>query len=344
MQFVYFIQAKSRINDDNEKQIIKIGSSFNVAQRLKQLQTSNGNKLELLNQFECRDAKTLERKLHHHYKDFRIEGEWFEFSNKELENYYDITTKFVIDIDKKLDQHTCKDCNFSTYRKENFDKHNQSYSHLQKTNPAILNTQTMKTHECHKCNKLFKYKTDYTRHMNRKNPCNSKLLIGSQLAPKCSQEPSDENGNIQMINNKTDDLKCKQCHKLFSKKSNLTRHLNGKCKSTNQIENSEEKIFKRLLQEMEKQKIEVAKMMEEKNKQINELTTEVKKLKTKKVLVKGNRKTINSHNTNNSHNNTTNNTANIGQQNNINVKLVAFKREDLSFITDDVYKKILNKG
>ena len=29
----------------------------------------------------------------------------------------------------------------------------------------------MKTYECEKCSKMFKQKIDYTRHLNRKYPC-----------------------------------------------------------------------------------------------------------------------------------------------------------------------------
>ena len=307
MQFVYFIQAKSRINDENEKekQIIKIGSSFNVPQRLKQLQTSNGNKLELLNQFECKDAKLLEKKLHNYYKDFRIEGEWFEFSTNELENYYDITTKFVLDINKKLDLHTCNICDFSTYRKENFDKHNKSYSHLRKINPdAIIDT---KNYECNRCHKSFKVKTDYTRHMNRKNPCN---LAIPNSATSCQAVPNIPDQDITKLINiltglkSTNELKknqtnisdvkykCEYCHTSFAQKSSLNRHLNGRCKiKTEKDSNGEnsEDIFRSLLAEYEeKHRMELEEMkqkMEKKNDQINELVTEVKKL-NKKVLVK----------------------------------------------------------
>ena len=49
--------------------------------------------------------------------------------------------------------------------------------------------------------------------------------------------------------------------------------------------------------------------------------------------------------TNNTINNTTNNIKQMNNQlNNINIKVLAFRKEDLSHIKEDVYKKILNKG
>jgi uncharacterized Zn-finger protein len=57
-------------------------------------------------------------------------------------------------------------------------------------------------HKCNRCSKKFTYKSDYTRHKNRKTIC----LNDSQKSP---------------------DFKCQKCNKPFSSKSNLTRHING---------------------------------------------------------------------------------------------------------------------
>ena len=189
----------------------------------------------------------------------------------------------------------------------------------------------MVEYKCDKCHKSFNRKSNFDYHMNKKFPCR----INEPDEP--INEPTEplsepKNSNVTSV------PICPSCQTKFATKSSLKRHLNGRCKKVNNVlpvtENTED-ILKQLLLEYEQHKMEVAKMMEEKNKEINELRTEMKKLNAKKNV-----KIINNKNK-------INNTANIGQinqNNNINVKLVAFKKEDLSFITDDIYKKILNKG
>lgn len=56
-------------------------------------------------------------------------------------------------------------------------------------------------YKCNLCNKEFKKKTDYTRHLNRKNPC--------------------------VIN-----LTCLVCGIKFARKDSLNRHINDKCKKS----------------------------------------------------------------------------------------------------------------
>jgi len=56
---------------------------------------------------------------------------------------------------------------------------------------------------CEKCNKEFNQKSNYIKHINRKNPCN--------------------NEEINFIT-----YKCNKCFKEFNKKSNYTNHINKK--------------------------------------------------------------------------------------------------------------------
>jgi len=113
--------------------------------------------------------------------------------------------------------------------------------------------------------------------------------------------------------------KCYYCDKKFGRYDSLNRHITNSCKIKNQIEEEKEKIFKYLVTEMDK-----------KNNEINELkkTTEQIRSEIKKVKYIDNRKIIN-----NTQNNYTNN-----------IKLVAFGQEDLSYISDQICSKILNKG
>jgi len=69
MNFVYFIA-------DLEKDVVKIGTSKNPKFRLKQLQTSNSNRLALLGYVEGNVSK--ERYLQTYFRKYWLSGEWFK--------------------------------------------------------------------------------------------------------------------------------------------------------------------------------------------------------------------------------------------------------------------------
>ena len=58
--------------------MIKIGRSRHPQKRLKQLQTGNPNKLRLIKSFEGQGWR--EGFLHERLKEFRLEGEWFDYN------------------------------------------------------------------------------------------------------------------------------------------------------------------------------------------------------------------------------------------------------------------------
>ena len=71
--YVYFIT-------DNHGHI-KIGKTDDTYKRLKELQTGNPYKLSILLTImmtSVNDAFSLEQELHQLFKDYRLEGEWFE--------------------------------------------------------------------------------------------------------------------------------------------------------------------------------------------------------------------------------------------------------------------------
>lgn len=204
----------------------------------------------------------------------------------------------------------------------------------------------MVQYKCDKCNKLFDKKSNFLYHINRKIPCfdqSSLIQNESEKSKKeCKRYTASNNDKAYSDLVERNELQCQDCDKIFSSKSNLNRHLNGRCKEiNNNNENEKTQIFEKLLREVEELK-ERNKQIEEKNNQIEKTNHKLLKEVTKLKSCKKSPNNINSNNTN---------TANIGQinnnninNNNINIKLVAFKKEDVSFITDDVYKKILNKG
>ncbi len=66
---------------------IKIGITINNPSiRLKQLQTSNPNRLKLIHYIEAEDFKLIERRLHHLFKIYktRYKGEWFNLPKEAI--------------------------------------------------------------------------------------------------------------------------------------------------------------------------------------------------------------------------------------------------------------------
>jgi hypothetical protein len=122
-------------------------------------------------------------------------------------------------------------------------------------------------------------------------------------------------------------LICDYCNNIFSTNSNLHRHKRS-CKIKKQKDSEKEDIFKKLFGQLNEQNEHLKKL----EKKVDNLTIENKELKSISID-----KNIN----NNNCNNTTNNT-----QNNINntINIVPFGEEDLSSISDKVYKIILKKG
>ena len=74
--FVYFI---------SDGEYVKIGKGTNPTERLRELQTGNGRKLELISLIPCKDessAYKVETALHDIYKLYRLCGEWFDILKK----------------------------------------------------------------------------------------------------------------------------------------------------------------------------------------------------------------------------------------------------------------------
>jgi hypothetical protein len=68
---------------------IKIGVSEHPAKRLRELQTGNSAKLEILSTVECvsgEHAYSVERALHTLYADRSVSGEWFNVTREQIED------------------------------------------------------------------------------------------------------------------------------------------------------------------------------------------------------------------------------------------------------------------
>ena len=164
-------------------------------------------------------------------------------------------------------------------------------------------------YKCVSCDKPFKYKSDYERHINRKTPCN-------------------ENDLLLLIQKKKT---CQYCNKVFKRADSIPDHLtickikleDDKLKEKQQKEIDNKIILEQLLKEMH----------EVKQKNL-EMHNEIQLLKSDKIcnktktIVKGNM----------------NNTNNIQQNIHNEIKIIAYGKEDLSYITNENYRLILNKG
>lgn len=72
-KYVYLIFSE-------ENGAYKVGVSKNPANRVKQLQTGNSERLVLKNKYESEYYKQIEKYFHSMYSQEKKEGEWFNFS------------------------------------------------------------------------------------------------------------------------------------------------------------------------------------------------------------------------------------------------------------------------
>lgn len=71
-------------------ELYKIGSSDNPEERIKQLQTANGEQLELIETFETNYKFKLETALHRRFLPSKTLGEWFILKEEDIKNFKSI--------------------------------------------------------------------------------------------------------------------------------------------------------------------------------------------------------------------------------------------------------------
>ena len=226
-------------------------------------------------------------------------------------------------------------------------------------------------YKCIKCNKEFHQKSNYEVHIRRKYSCNKKykqeidtntesIIIppkSSNLPPNASKIPPESSNNppnisynsndlIDIKNNIVEDeMKCHYCNKFFTRRDNLNRHMDERCKIKNKqihvIENlklkEENEKLKEENNELKKNFISIYKEIDD-IKQNNQIAT-VSKAKTT------NSHSHNTTNTNSHSHNTNNGSINSNNINNIqNNFSVNFGSEDTSRLTDDEILRVLKSG
>lgn len=170
----------------------------------------------------------------------------------------------------------------------------------------------MPIYECQTCKKQFKQKCDYDRHLKKKKPCSPKPSEDSSTSPKPKEL-------LTIPDIPPNPLMCNYCKRIFARKDILSRHLIDRCKVKKSMDETKEQLFQKLLAEHE----EFAKQLNIQSERIKVLETENKEYKQ----IIG-----------------TQNNVNIQTQNNINIKLVAYGKEDMSSISDQMYIQLINKG
>ena len=95
MGYVYLIGE----NDKDGR--YKIGStrSNDLNKRLKQLQTGSSSKLYVKDYYETNNPFKLEKMLHNHFKSCNLIGEWFELSERNVEDFKGICDNKIMIIE-----------------------------------------------------------------------------------------------------------------------------------------------------------------------------------------------------------------------------------------------------
>lgn len=77
------------LKEDSDDSLCKIGVTKcdKVEDRIKKLQTGNGNKIRLVSSFLSSKPFKLEKMMHRKYQFNREEGEWFLMTKEQIDNF-----------------------------------------------------------------------------------------------------------------------------------------------------------------------------------------------------------------------------------------------------------------
>lgn len=105
---IYLISAKI-----NDQIFYKIGyTKRDVDQRISEFKTGNCSEFDIVHIYKPNDYPvTIERALHKHFNEKKIDGEWFELNEDDIENFPDLCESMY---EKYNDL-----CNNNTYLQDN---------------------------------------------------------------------------------------------------------------------------------------------------------------------------------------------------------------------------------
>lgn len=197
--------------------------------------------------------------------------------------------------------------------------------------------------ECTNCRKVFKYESELRRHLNRKNPCSP--IIEDNACPYCHKEYTNKytlkrhityyctrNDNRIIPETKNEIYPCEYCGKEFTTKFNLNRHVLRNCK-------------------MKRNNVLHVNNIIDKNKQLeyenNKLKDELDKMKRQlntSNITNNNNNINNSTNDNSTNNNINNSTTNNTTNNNTVINIIAHGKEDIYSLKIREMLEILDRG
>jgi uncharacterized C2H2 Zn-finger protein len=115
----------------------------------------------------------------------------------------------------------------------------------------------MPNYICEQCNKTFIQKSNYTKHISKKFPCQPQSSKITQQA--------------------TEEIICNYCQKTFTRKYHLLRHIDNNCKVKRGNDAKMEEMMERLIKIEEansKNEIKIQKLQEENRKYRQQITTQ----------------------------------------------------------------------
>lgn len=181
--------------ENNFKIEIKIGKSKNAYNRLRELQTSNINKLKIFYKFETYMTSSIEKELHHKFIKYNVRGELFRFTNKKTYIESIESTKYFIDKINKIFYNINEHNEIKLQRIAIKQINEFKLNDFQKTITSKIKTLDDKI-ICPHCGASFGYTKNYNRHIKfRCKKLNSDISI-------CENTTSDiEKTNINKIQN-----------------------------------------------------------------------------------------------------------------------------------------------
>jgi len=251
--------------------------------------------------------------------------------NKEYKNKYDYKRhlnrkKPCVSTQNDKADFTCPKCGKLYSSKYNLKRHIDQYCKATLINRTISAHKSSKTctnneqkYTCSKCGKSYTRKSSLNRHLLS---CNMPENTSEQKVNNCASDSEQLVIKHDQCENEElnwQEIQCGYCHKKFTTKTSMYRHIRNTCKVKKDMDTKEE-IYQSLLAKMDK-------LVEQNEK----LVAKNEELQAKVG------QTIN----NNITNNTTNNNNIV---NNMNIKLVAFGQEDRDSMKNSEIFNILRRG